>query len=964
MGTSKTKSNMFYHPILLLLLALLAPRVVKSSFNNAHNFNIEQLVQIGTQRFEIKDGREREVAERRAEEDVRRRAAEYEHWKKTEKADWETRANEALQALEAKAMPAALLNSVDRGYIPRCNADTRKTLRARFIKWGRNSTVTERLLWLFGPAGVGKSAVAQPNNRSDPDAVIPTLVYQLALLLEPYRLVLGQLFKANPQILSQERASIFHQLITDCFFSDPPPSRPLTLLSYLCQQLQDIMAHRHLLIVLDGIDECKGRDAQCEFVKMIYACALRDRNTQFRWMLCSRPEPHLTATFAAMQNKAICLQKKLEVDDAEAQTDALRILETGFAEIRARDPFQFGPEWPKEDDIRFIARQASGHLGFVSFIIRFIGDIEHDDPDRKLEMCLHVLRTTSGISYDTNPFDSLDFLYTQILSDIPKDILVITKRVLGVLILYGNEKLTTIILANFLGLDRAAFYSSLQRLHSVLLIPFPEEAHQSPIKVYHASFFDYLSDRSRAREFFLDGGAVQLYVVGQWFEWLGHFSKEPPSPPPEPKWVPDLRSPTSIINDVCDYSFRNCWKALPLLPKASLADLRRKLKDFDFNLDYSRWNSDDDRRDFAYFFQWLLSSDIKSLAKLDRSHSASGRPAKRNEITITWDEKSPESFVRQFIHYPRAADYEALHVELRNHTKSIFHLVPSRYIQVSSQMREDDVIIVCMGELRSGTSNLINVLTGKPTDHEQPPHESGIFEARTIRALHPRDGRNIVLIDTTSLNFEALREKDHILRIAKLGPRPSGIIYLQPITSSLLEFSQNFDPLCRYSKTVPFVVVSTVWSMGLLCGSASNSEALPERETFMKELRLRTNAPNAIMHITHLTDQNPQAAWRVVDELICFVEANILRKLLDKKTTRMSLSVIKKAEPLSEALESIKVLFSQVGNEDNPELKNNLIQEARSRIKSITKEISGRTLMGKLIVRTLLPSRELRNMYP
>ncbi|KAJ3555752.1 hypothetical protein NP233_g12135 [Leucocoprinus birnbaumii] len=246
-------------------------------FRNAQNFTIEKLVQIGTQRVEIKHDHDRENAERRAEEakkkaeeEERERATKYEKWKNDERDDWETKANEALRKLKEKAMLAALLDSNDRGYVPTCSADTRRAIRARFIKWGRNAPssclssekepggpktpaqkliaryrartvstqqegeVTERLLWLFGPAGVGKSAVAQsvsealkaedifaagfffsrPNNRSEPDSVVPTVVYQLALLIEPYRLILGQLFRDNPQILDQGRAALFHQLIT------------------------------------------------------------------------------------------------------------------------------------------------------------------------------------------------------------------------------------------------------------------------------------------------------------------------------------------------------------------------------------------------------------------------------------------------------------------------------------------------------------------------------------------------------------------------------------------------------------------------------------------------------------------------------------------------------------------------------------------------------------------------------
>ncbi|KAJ3576725.1 hypothetical protein NP233_g240 [Leucocoprinus birnbaumii] len=259
-----------------------------------------------------------------------------------------------------------------------------------------------------------------------------------------------------------------------------------------------LQSRQHLVIVLDGHDECANRDAQCEFVNMIShyvrmdGCGLR-----FRWIISSRPEPHLRVIFSTQDCQLVCVYKTLEINDSEVQENAWRILENGFAEIRDTYPDQVAYDWPNSSVIRVLAERASGHLGFVSFLLRFIGDKYYDNPSGKLDVCLRFLEQTNAQDF-SNPLQALDLLYSRILSDIPANILSTTQRLLGLIILYGDSKCSAVVLANFLGLDRPSFYSSLQCLHSVLLVPPASEAAEKPIRIYHASFSDYLKDPSRS----------------------------------------------------------------------------------------------------------------------------------------------------------------------------------------------------------------------------------------------------------------------------------------------------------------------------------------------------------------------------------------------------------------------------------------------------------------------------------
>jgi hypothetical protein len=56
-------------------------------------------------------------------------------------------------------------------------------------------------------------------------------------------------------------------------------------------------------------------------------------------------------------------------------------------------------------------------------------------------------------------------------------------------------------LCNFLRLDQYTFYNASRGLHSVMAIPEPEEAAESHLQFYHASFQDFLLDSNRSGKF-------------------------------------------------------------------------------------------------------------------------------------------------------------------------------------------------------------------------------------------------------------------------------------------------------------------------------------------------------------------------------------------------------------------------------------------------------------------------------
>ncbi|KAJ3569401.1 hypothetical protein NP233_g5072 [Leucocoprinus birnbaumii] len=562
----------------------------------------------------------------------------------------------ALEKLVVNGMPGAMLDSKERALAPRCNEDTRQQIRNNIIEWQRGSYgESRRLLWISGPVGVGKSALAQTvaedfkeqgllgacfffsqqNDRRDSDAVIPTIAYQLASILPGYLSIVAKLIADEPLIFNKSHRRQFNDFIIE----------PIRILNTRRQ----LTARQTLVIIIDGLDECSDRAAQREFVEMISRHALTEIGSGILWIISSRPEPHLRIAFSTLDCKTTCLQWKLDIDDKEAQEDAMRILHTGFADMRSDYPDQLPEDWPSESQIQRIANRASGHLGFISFFIRFIGDKSHEDPSGRLEVCLRSLEKT-GVHEGLNPLHALDLLYTQILSNIPEPILPTTLRILGFFIIYGDQTLTALLHANFLGLDRSTFYRALHHLHSVLYIPPAPEAGDNCLQIYHASFSDYLMDAIRSGRFVIEKDAVHLEVAVQALGWLNYRGKKKDHRSlPKPTWTSSHLSEEEISDSLATFAFTPCWKACVQVSKQSLTSLVSALENFDFDIYYIRPKASTEA--FVDFIHWLFSLDpnYPALIAVETWTTGNGRIDMAGKTGIHYFNIMPHSFVTSLI---------------------------------------------------------------------------------------------------------------------------------------------------------------------------------------------------------------------------------------------------------------------------------------------------------------------------
>ncbi|KAJ7660319.1 hypothetical protein DFH06DRAFT_393621 [Mycena polygramma] len=257
-----------------------------------------------------------------------------------------------LDILYRSVVKDAMHNSAERPPDPACHPGTRESVLDTLRAWSRDDSPDARLMWLYGCAGMGKSAIAQTfaaegqedgifgasfffrrgdTGRGSWKALFPTLAYQLAASFPQLRDALRQAVEADKLVFGQAMRHQFQKLIVAPFEQSPHlPFRPI--------------------VVVDGLDECEDRRDQVKLLKLIIE-GLRTGTFPVRVLIASRPEAHLRDILEAPANSDVCRHRELRADTS-AYDDIRRYLCDEFSRIHAcytsrGIPLENG--WPGED---------------------------------------------------------------------------------------------------------------------------------------------------------------------------------------------------------------------------------------------------------------------------------------------------------------------------------------------------------------------------------------------------------------------------------------------------------------------------------------------------------------------------------------------------------------------------------------------------------------------------------------
>jgi hypothetical protein len=443
-----------------------------------------------------------------------------------------------MELLASHVIFGAAHDDSARNYPPRCHPGTRVKILQRLTTWFYNINRVKSLLWLSGPAGVGKSAIIQsfaesiehpvasvfvsrPNKRNDPNRIFTTIAYQLAVHIDAYRNYIVERLTANPYLLNKNIQIQFQVFITEPFVERKIGAGGLPL-----------------AILLDGLDELEGADAQRDIIRLISTFTQEHPVAPLAWIITSRPEAHITNTFSETTIQDQFESEFIPVDSTEACQDVERFLRESFDTIRRDFPDTIPTSWPEEAALAKLAAAASGLFIFAETAIRFIRDPDHSNPVPRLQLVLSVIDRSKSVSAREQPFALLDNLYTEILLNIPSGLLPTTKLVLRLALSFRSHKLfglrpwprspTLRGMIMILQLDHHTVYAALKKCLSTLRIPPWNEAHVDELTFLHASFADYLMDSERSGEFYIDIDGVEddvlLFYLSMWHRYFGENS--------------------------------------------------------------------------------------------------------------------------------------------------------------------------------------------------------------------------------------------------------------------------------------------------------------------------------------------------------------------------------------------------------------------------------------------------------
>ncbi|KAJ6489995.1 hypothetical protein C8R45DRAFT_201312 [Mycena sanguinolenta] len=394
--------------------------------------------------------------------------------------------NRRIHILHHTVALAAFHDSAESFPQPKCHPETRTQMLDDLRTWALATDPETTTLWLYGPAGAGKSAIMQVLARQLQDTgrlggcfffkrghatrgsgqdVFSTIAYQLALNCPALRASISHVVEQNPSITELSIATQMKTLISDPWG-----------------------AHTDLdsiTVLIDGLDECDRHDIQEEILRAILNSSFK-HTVPLRFIVASRPEPHIREMF----DSTLYFGHHRSLNVEQSFEDVRKYLRDEFARIHRDHCTMVGIPlpWPSCDQLEDLVDKSSGHFIYAATIIKFIDDKNYR-PTQRLAIVL------DGGHGSELAFDALDQLYMTILASAPRQ-----AELAPILCAIANFDLTAADIDQLFGLADGETRLLLRGLHSVLQVPSDNDY---SIHSHHASFLDFLNNHCRSHHFYV-----------------------------------------------------------------------------------------------------------------------------------------------------------------------------------------------------------------------------------------------------------------------------------------------------------------------------------------------------------------------------------------------------------------------------------------------------------------------------
>jgi hypothetical protein len=367
-----------------------------------------------------------------------------------------------------------------------------------------------RVFWLSGPVGTGKSAIAHTiaeigcfnkellasffcsrdfKDRSDLQVIFPTLAFQLAHQNYRFKSKLLDLLRAKPDVGRWSLSSKLEKLIVGPL----KENRTSTL------------------IIIDALDECEDKQPVSTLLSVLSRYVHEIPNVRF--FITGRPESPIRAGFRLEALRPITVVLNLhDVERPSVNEDIRLYFRTCLTEVkRRRRGCKFQEEWPSSFDIEVLCNKTAGIFTYASRVIEFIAS-EHHLPAERLDLILR--------SRDAAHERWIDFRYSQTLKLAFRDAISADQelhsqfRIIVGAVLLVFHPLSRKALSDLLGNCGTPSHIStiLLPLHSLLDVP---DGQDDPIRPFHESFTRFLTDRTRCKDkrFFIDTPALHKVML-------------------------------------------------------------------------------------------------------------------------------------------------------------------------------------------------------------------------------------------------------------------------------------------------------------------------------------------------------------------------------------------------------------------------------------------------------------------
>ena len=425
----------------------------------------------------------------------------------------------------------AVYNSLERQKLdaPKCHPNTRVAVIQRIIDWLIGDIAFAALiLWLYGAAGAGKSAIAHSlaeicardgwllatfffwksaGERNNIDRFVATIAYQTARAIPALRPLIEDAVESDPEIFHHSVDVQLDKLIIE-------PIQRLHSTGHIFRNYPSV-------IILDGLDECQGDSIQSGLIKSLATAFLRSP-LRIRILIASRPEIHLQTTFNSSSIEPHLSRLALS-GEYSPDEDIRRFLEDSFETMRQEHPLasRITPSWPGPDIVHEITQKSSGQFIFASTTVKYVCGDPCELPTRRLDVIRQLQRARGE---EDLPYAELNSLYSYVLSKVHGIERVM--QVLGLLVINNQDKFNAEeVISSSDSMDEFLFWTPgeteacLSQLASVIGLDKDGEIH-----LLHASLQDFLCDPSRSHQFHLCRESVltNIALLGLRHMNLGH----------------------------------------------------------------------------------------------------------------------------------------------------------------------------------------------------------------------------------------------------------------------------------------------------------------------------------------------------------------------------------------------------------------------------------------------------------